>query len=90
MLNSPLRVPRPQLFEYIDAIQSASYIQLVRIEFDIENAAWQLLKQRPDKNWSLVDATSFTMMQQLGIQNALTSDRHFEQAGFVRLLNSQD
>jgi predicted nucleic acid-binding protein len=87
LLNSPLRVTRPQIFQYIDAIQSASYLQLVRVDQQIENAAWQLLKQRLDKNWSLVDATSFIIMQQLGITNALTSDHHFNQAGFIRLLN---
>lgn len=88
MLNSPLRVPRPQIFQYIDAIQSAPYLQLVRVNQQIENAAWELLKQRLDKNWSLVDATSFIIMQQLEITNALTSDHHFDQAGFVRLLKS--
>lgn len=88
LLNSPLRVPRPQIFQYIDAIQSAPYLQLVRVNQQIENAAWELLKQRLDKNWSLVDATSFIIMQQLEITNALTSDHHFDQAGFVRLLKS--
>jgi predicted nucleic acid-binding protein len=88
LLNSPLRVPRPQIFQYIDAIYSARYLQLVRVDQQIENAAWELLKKRLDKNWSLVDATSFMIMQQLGITNALTSDHHFDQAGFIRLLNS--
>ncbi|WP_286186696.1 hypothetical protein [Geitlerinema sp. P-1104] len=63
-------------------------MQLVRVNQQIENAAWELLKKRLDKNWSLVDATSFIIMQQLEITNALTSDHHFDQAGFVRLLKS--
>ncbi|AFY79935.1 type II toxin-antitoxin system VapC family toxin [Oscillatoria acuminata] len=88
LLNSPLRVPRPQIFQYIDAIHSAPYLQLVRVNQQIENAAWELLKKRLDKTWSLVDATSFIIMQQLEITNALTSDHHFDQAGFVRLLKS--
>ncbi len=50
LLNSPLRVPRPQIFQYIDAIQSAPYLQLVRVNQQIENAAWELLKKRLDKN----------------------------------------
>lgn len=87
LLNSPLRVSRPQLFQYVDAIHSASYIQLIRIDQTTEEAAWTLLKQRLDKSWSLVDATSFIIMEQFNIQNALTSDHHFEQAGFIRLLN---
>jgi predicted nucleic acid-binding protein len=36
--------------------------------------------------WSLVDCASFVVMRQQGIVEALTTDHHFEQAGFVRLL----
>ncbi|MBD0304003.1 MAG: type II toxin-antitoxin system VapC family toxin [Tolypothrix sp. T3-bin4] len=86
LLNSPLRIPRPQLFKYVDAVKSASYINLIHIDAAIDAAAWNLLKTREDKAWSLVDNTSFLVMQQLGIQEALTTDHHFEQAGFVRLL----
>ncbi len=39
-----------------------------------------------DKEWGLVDCVSFVTMNQLGITEALTTDRHFEQAGFVALL----
>jgi uncharacterized protein len=39
--------------------------------------------QRPDKEWSLTDCISFVVMQREGITEALTGDRHFEQAGFV-------
>jgi hypothetical protein len=46
----------------------------------------QLYAQRPDKEWSLTDCISFVVMTQEGIFDALTGDRHFEQAGFVALL----
>ena len=86
LLNSPLRVPRSQLFQYVDAVKTASYVNVIYIDAAIETAAWSLLKNRADKTWSLVDATSFIIMQQLGVQEALTTDHHFEQAGFIRLL----
>jgi predicted nucleic acid-binding protein len=38
------------------------------------------------QNWGLVDCASFVVMQQRGIIEALTTDHHFEQAGFVRSL----
>jgi predicted nucleic acid-binding protein len=41
---------------------------------------------RPDKHWTLTDCISFVVMQQHGITQALTGDRHFEQAGFQALL----
>jgi predicted nucleic acid-binding protein len=45
-----------------------------------------LYAQRPDKEWSLTDCISFVVMQREGLTEALTGDRHFEQAGFVALL----
>jgi hypothetical protein len=48
--------------------------------------AMQLMNERQDKDWSLTDCTSFIVMKDRGIHEALTADRHFEQAGFAALL----
>ncbi len=45
----------------------------------------ELYGQRGDKNWSLTDCISFVVMEQEGLREALTGDRHFAQAGFVPL-----
>jgi predicted nucleic acid-binding protein len=45
-----------------------------------------LFEQRPDKEWSLTDCLSFLVMRDENITQALTGDRHFEQAGFVAML----
>jgi uncharacterized protein len=86
LLYSPLRTPRPRLFEIVDAIKTASFVQFIHINPEIDTVAWELCKARSDRPWSLVDCTSFVVMQQLEIQDSLTTDHHFEQAGFVRLL----
>lgn len=86
LLDSPLRIFRPRLFEIVDSIKTASFVQIIHIDAETDIVAWQLCKARPDKNWSLVDCTSFVVMQQLGIQQAMTTDQHFEQAGFIRVL----
>ena len=45
-----------------------------------------LFAQRLDKEWSLTDCISFVVMRRRGISEALTSDHHFQQAGFSILL----
>jgi predicted nucleic acid-binding protein len=60
--------------------------ELVWIDEDLYRRGWDLYRERPDKGWSLVDCTSFVVMQERGIAEALTSDHHFEQAGFTKLL----
>ena len=47
---------------------------------------WTLYRSRHDKAWSLTDCISFQVMRERRIQEALTGDHHFEQAGFVALL----
>jgi uncharacterized protein len=86
LLGSRQRAPRTRLFQYIDSIKTAPLVELIHIDPATDAIAWELCKSRPDKAWSLVDCTSFVIMEQLGIQAALTTDQHFEQAGFMRLL----
>jgi uncharacterized protein len=45
-----------------------------------------LLQARPEKSYSLCDAVSFVVMRNSTIGKALTTDRHFAQEGFVKLL----
>jgi hypothetical protein len=46
----------------------------------------QFYRYRRDKNWPLTDCISFVVMEDEDIRDALTGDRHFEQAGFTALL----
>ena len=46
-----------------------------------------LYTARPDKDWSLTDCISFTVMEQYGVRDALTGDHHFAQAGYEVLLS---
>ncbi|MCU0785745.1 MAG: hypothetical protein MUF81_17220 [Verrucomicrobia bacterium] len=43
-------------------------------------------RYRRDKDWPLTDCISFVVMEDEDIHDALTGDKHFEQAGFAALL----
>ena len=59
---------------------------LLFVDEELCMRGWKLLRNRPDKNWSLTDCISFVVMQDRRIKAAFTADRHFEQAGFECLL----
>jgi predicted nucleic acid-binding protein len=86
ILTNRFREPRLRLFAYADSIRTALWVEIVHIDPALDTEAWNLLRARPDKEWSLVDCASFVVMQHRGNSEALTTDHHFEQAGFVRLL----
>lgn len=86
LLTSPLRMPKSRQIQLLDRLRGDPGIEIVAIDSALEAAAWTLWKSRIDKTWTLVDCASFVVMQQRGLTEAITSDHHFEQAGFVRLL----
>ena len=86
LLTVRLRVPRERGLRYIETLRSVDWIEIVHIDEVLDQEAWKLLAERLDKQWSLVDAASFVVMRERGISEALTTDRHFEQDGFIRLL----
>ncbi|MDJ0658919.1 MAG: PIN domain-containing protein [Crocosphaera sp.] len=86
LLTSPLRIPRKTTIALIQSLKSSPYIEVIHISSDLDTKAWELLINRVDKEWSLVDCSSFVLMQEMKLSQALTTDHHFEQAGFIRLL----
>jgi len=77
---------RSAVLNNIKTIRSVDWVEIVHVDEALDAKAWQLLANRLDKKRSLVDAISFVVMQERGMTEVLTADRHFEQAGFVRLL----
>ena len=86
LLTSPLRLPRPKIIGFVNGIKQSNYVDIIQIDKEKDDSAWLLLANREDKEWSLVDCSSFIIMKERGIKDALTNDVHFEQAGFIRLL----
>jgi len=61
-------------------------ITIVPASRELIDAGLVRYEQRADKSWSLTDCISFVVMEDQGLTEALTADRHFEQAGFGVLL----
>ncbi len=70
-----------------EQIRRDPLIEVVRQSDDLSDAAIRLFSARLDKDWSLTDCLSFVVMERRNIQDALTADNHFEQAGFRAVLS---
>jgi predicted nucleic acid-binding protein len=81
------RLPRQAVLAFVADLQDNPLVEVVYVGEALHREALVLLQQRLDKTWTLCDAVSFLLMQQRGIVEALTTDAHFEQAGFIRLLH---
>jgi hypothetical protein len=67
-------------------LQTKTDLTIVPLSRSLLEQGLALYEQRVDKEWSLTDCISFIVMKQASITEALTGDRHFEQAGFTALL----
>jgi len=67
--------------EMAELIMNNPLILLHRVAVEDENRAIEVLKAFKDKDFSYTDATSFTVMERLGIKTAFVFDDHFAQYG---------
>ena len=63
-------------------------VEVVELSNAFFNSALVRYASRPDQRWSLVDCSSFVLMEERGIRDALAHDIDFVQAGFNALLRS--
>lgn len=71
------------LIKAIKMSQKWTYITIDDLIFD---QAFNLYQQRQDKEWGMIDCTSIIVAKEMKITEILTTDHHFEQAGFTILL----
>ncbi len=72
--------------ELLDEMERDPEIDIAPLPEALFQSALQLFRERADKDWSLTDCVSFTLMRQRAITAALTTDAHFTQAGFDAVL----
>ena len=85
-LANARRLPRLAALTFIVDLLENPDIETVWVGEVLHREAMALLFARQDKTYSLCDAVSFVLMRQRHLTEALTTDRHFEQEGFQRLL----
>jgi predicted nucleic acid-binding protein len=70
---------------FLDSLERTPRVRLVAASAKQEEDALRFLRQRGEREYSFVDATSFVLMKSLRIREALAFDGDFSAAGFVEL-----
>ena len=80
---------RQAAIKLLDALEEDPSVEIVPLSEELFAQAFELFRKRPDKEWGLVDCVSFIVMRERGLTEALTPDKHYEQAGFRALLRAE-
>jgi predicted nucleic acid-binding protein len=80
---------RQAAVQLLAALEADPNIDIVPLSEGFYTRAFQLYRERLDKEWGLTDCVSFLVMQDRGLIEALTTDEHFQQAGFRALLREE-
>ena len=67
-----------------EALLFSPSVRMIHVEEDLLARGLDLLRERPDKRYSLTDCVSSVVMRERQISTTFAFDRHFEQWGFVK------
>ncbi len=70
---------------FLDALSRSPRVHVEHVTDQLERQALSWLRQRDDREFSFVDATSFAVMRRRSVHDALAFDGDFAAAGFVEL-----
>lgn len=79
---------RRAAIDLLNSLEEDPTVEVVPVSEQLYERAFQLYRERPDKEWGMTDCLSFIVMQDRALTDALTTDEHFQQAGFRALLRS--
>jgi hypothetical protein len=71
---------------FLGAVATDPFLDVVPADSALIARAITFRNARLDKDWGLTDCVSFVVMSDHGMTEALTADRHFQQAGSRALL----
>jgi predicted nucleic acid-binding protein len=70
----------------LTALENDPNVEIVSVSDELYRRAFEIYRDRVDKEWGLIDCLSFVVMKDEDLTDALTADSHFRQAGFRVLL----
>jgi len=70
---------------FLDRLEHSSRVRVEIVDESVDTRALAWLRQRDEREYSHVDATSFALMRSLRIREAFTFDGDFAAAGFIEL-----
>jgi len=76
---------RQKFIEFHQELRDDSRVTILSSDGRLFLDGVNLYASRLDKEWTLTDCISFVVMRREELTEALTGDRHFEQAGFQAL-----
>ncbi len=77
---------RQDAADIIQVLQDNDHVKIIPATSGLFQNGLELFRSRNDKTWGLTDCISFVVMKENGVTDVLTTDKHFEQAGFRVLL----
>lgn len=77
---------RSRVEQFIRSLLAGPRAVVVFADRELLTRAVDRYSRVADKQWGLVDCVSFEIMDRHDVYQAFTTDHHFEQAGFHRLL----
>ncbi|VFM95087.1 MAG: hypothetical protein BECKG1743D_GA0114223_101525 [Candidatus Kentron sp. G] len=85
--NALAKLPRRELaVNTLNDLRDDESVEILPVGPDLFAKALAFYSHRMDKEWGLTDCMSFIVMKERKLTDALTTDHHFEQAGFRALL----
>ncbi len=70
----------------LDVLMGTDAVRVVPASTEQFQAARRLWRQYRDHGFPMTDCTSFAVMREMGVEDALTGDRHFRVMGFNPML----
>ncbi|MBF0227604.1 MAG: type II toxin-antitoxin system VapC family toxin [Desulfobacterales bacterium] len=84
--NALSSVDREGAANFIISCYNTSVFHVVTVDTELMHKAVKLYQSKNDKDWGLTDCISFVVMKESELYLAMTTDKHFCQAGFQALM----